>query len=181
MKDQHANWDYLYISSNTLFEKATEVYAQQKDGRIFEQIAVKLISAETILIRLKSQFWFMISGNNIERKSWINQIVWITHMASNQEHPESGWRVWVPAMNFQNLLRYVLAHHEKWDGSGYPNGIKVKKTLTKQELLLLLIPMMRWPETNISSENEQKEAKGELLVARGTNMNPRIVNVFVNQ
>jgi hypothetical protein len=57
----------------------------------------------------------------------------------------------------------------------------VKKTLTKQELLLLLIPMMRWPETNISSENEQKEAKGELLVARGTNMNPRIVNVFVNQ
>lgn len=40
-----------------------------------------------------------------------------------KKHPETGYRVLSKAPGMQEASKYILAHHERWDGKGYPNGI----------------------------------------------------------
>lgn len=38
-------------------------------------------------------------------------------------HPETGFRLLGTSREFHNIAEYVLAHHERWDGKGYPKGL----------------------------------------------------------
>jgi putative nucleotidyltransferase with HDIG domain len=40
-----------------------------------------------------------------------------------REHPEIGARILKPIAAYANVIPIVLYHHEKWDGSGYPEGL----------------------------------------------------------
>lgn len=39
-------------------------------------------------------------------------------------HPREGWKMLEPLGYDPIILDVVLHHHEKWDGSGYPEGLK---------------------------------------------------------
>jgi HD-GYP domain-containing protein (c-di-GMP phosphodiesterase class II) len=39
-----------------------------------------------------------------------------------REHPSAGARLLAPIALARPLLPYVLFHHERWDGGGYPTG-----------------------------------------------------------
>lgn len=41
-----------------------------------------------------------------------------------KRHPETGWRILSSAGEFGELATYVLTHHERIDGEGYPLGLK---------------------------------------------------------
>jgi HD domain len=43
-------------------------------------------------------------------------------MAEIRSHPEAGARLVLPLRRFHEALPYVLFHHERWDGGGYPAG-----------------------------------------------------------
>jgi diguanylate cyclase (GGDEF)-like protein/PAS domain S-box-containing protein len=38
-------------------------------------------------------------------------------------HSETGYRILSSVNEFSQLAEYVLAHHERWDGKGYPKGL----------------------------------------------------------
>jgi len=41
-----------------------------------------------------------------------------------RQHPEKGYAIAVAAPEFSDVAELVLKHHERWDGSGYPLGLK---------------------------------------------------------
>src|SRR5260370_2097874 len=41
-----------------------------------------------------------------------------------QQHTIAGERICAPLRSFRNVLPIIRHHHEKWDGSGYPDGLK---------------------------------------------------------
>jgi len=41
-----------------------------------------------------------------------------------QTHPEAGVRICQPLKSFKTVLPIVRSHHERMDGSGYPDGLK---------------------------------------------------------
>ncbi len=41
-----------------------------------------------------------------------------------EEHPAAGERICAPLKSFRNVLPIIRHHHEKQDGSGYPDGLK---------------------------------------------------------
>ncbi len=41
-----------------------------------------------------------------------------------KKHPENGYRIARAIDSFAHIADAILAHHEKWDGSGYPYGLK---------------------------------------------------------
>jgi putative two-component system response regulator len=41
-----------------------------------------------------------------------------------QVHPEAGVRICQPLKSFRSVLPIVRSHHERMDGSGYPDGLK---------------------------------------------------------
>ena len=43
-------------------------------------------------------------------------------LAEIQTHPAAGARLIGPVWPAQEALPYVLYHHERWDGTGYPSG-----------------------------------------------------------
>jgi HD-GYP domain-containing protein (c-di-GMP phosphodiesterase class II) len=44
-------------------------------------------------------------------------------LAEIRTHPEAGARLIEPIESAQCALPYVLHHHERWDGLGYPHGL----------------------------------------------------------
>jgi HD-GYP domain-containing protein (c-di-GMP phosphodiesterase class II) len=41
-----------------------------------------------------------------------------------QRHPEFGHRILLEVLHLSDAAEIVLAHHERFDGQGYPNGLK---------------------------------------------------------
>lgn len=41
-----------------------------------------------------------------------------------KHHPDIGFRILGATSEFYKIAEYVLEHHEKWDGTGYPKGLK---------------------------------------------------------
>lgn len=41
-----------------------------------------------------------------------------------REHPETGARIMAPLTGFEGVVPLIRHHHERWDGKGYPNGLK---------------------------------------------------------
>lgn len=41
-----------------------------------------------------------------------------------RKHPEIGYRILSTSNDMSEMAEYVLAHHERWDGTGYPKGLK---------------------------------------------------------
>ncbi|MDW7740469.1 MAG: PAS domain S-box protein [Bacillota bacterium] len=44
-----------------------------------------------------------------------------------KRHPEIGFRITRATEEFAHVAEDILAHHENWDGSGYPRGLKGRK------------------------------------------------------
>jgi HD-GYP domain-containing protein (c-di-GMP phosphodiesterase class II) len=42
-------------------------------------------------------------------------------------HPTAGARLVLPIRRFHDALPYVLFHHERWDGGGYPAGLSGRR------------------------------------------------------
>jgi putative two-component system response regulator len=44
-----------------------------------------------------------------------------------EQHTIKGERICAPLRSFRHVLPIIRHHHEKWDGSGYPDGLKGEK------------------------------------------------------
>ncbi|EGW41682.1 HD domain protein [Desulfosporosinus sp. OT] len=44
--------------------------------------------------------------------------------AEIQRHPEIGYKILAKSKGLQKIAEIVLHHHERWDGSGYPHGLR---------------------------------------------------------
>ncbi|MDD3628786.1 MAG: diguanylate cyclase [Actinomycetota bacterium] len=44
-----------------------------------------------------------------------------------KKHPECGYRLAISCRDLTQIARGILYHHERWDGKGYPEGLKGKK------------------------------------------------------
>jgi cyclic di-GMP phosphodiesterase len=45
-------------------------------------------------------------------------------MSLIRKHPEAGERICAPLKSFRHVLPIIRHHHEKFDGSGYPDGLR---------------------------------------------------------
>jgi len=55
-----------------------------------------------------------------------------------RQHPVAGARILREISHLQSTLPYVLYHHERWDGSGYPHGLKGKDIPVEGRLLAIV-------------------------------------------
>lgn len=44
-------------------------------------------------------------------------------LAQMRKHPEIGYRIAMSSPDLASIAEYILSHHERWDGTGYPNRI----------------------------------------------------------
>ncbi len=97
-----------------------------------------------------------------------------------KRHPEAGWRILNTVAEFAEISGLVLRHHEKWDGSGYPNGLKGEEIPIVSRIIAVAdaydaMTGERCYRKSVSS----KVAAAEIRRCSGTQFDPKIVDVFL--
>jgi HD-GYP domain-containing protein (c-di-GMP phosphodiesterase class II) len=61
----------------------------------------------------------------------------LEEVAEIRSHPEAGARLVRPLRRFHGALPYVLFHHERWDGDGYPAGLSGRRIPVEARILAI--------------------------------------------
>ena len=97
-----------------------------------------------------------------------------------QEHSQIGYEIVSQSESLKEISQYILYHHERWDGNGYPKGLKGNKI----PLLSQIISVADSWHAMTSERVYKKQLSGEkaveeLLKNRGTQFSPAVVDAFI--
>jgi diguanylate cyclase (GGDEF)-like protein/PAS domain S-box-containing protein len=102
--------------------------------------------------------------------------------AEVRRHPEIGYRILSAVNHLSELADYVLAHHERWDGGGYPKGIR--GTDIPLQARIVHIADAYEAMTSYRSYRRtmtEEEAVAELRLGAGRQFDPALVEIFVEK
>ena len=97
-----------------------------------------------------------------------------------KKHPETGFRIARSTEEFAHVAEDILAHHERWDGTGYPQGLKGEEIpfLARITSIVDAYEVM----TNGRPYREKmspEEAVAEIKRCSGTQFDPQLVELFL--
>jgi diguanylate cyclase (GGDEF)-like protein/PAS domain S-box-containing protein len=99
-----------------------------------------------------------------------------------KEHPEIGYRIAEASKELATIADKILSHHERWDGSGYPNGLSGSDIPLLARIASVVDAYDAMTNDRVyRSAIPKEEAKQELISCAGTQFDPQIVDVFINQ
>lgn len=95
-------------------------------------------------------------------------------------HPESGYRILKVIPRFSHIAEGVLYHHERWDGSGYPEGLKGKDI----PLLARILTIVDAYDVMISGRPYKEPMTKEEIVEEfkrcsGTQFDPELIDFIM--
>jgi HD-GYP domain-containing protein (c-di-GMP phosphodiesterase class II) len=112
----------------------------------------------------------------ISKKEPMTEEEWIQF----RRHPEKGYQILKSSAEFAQAAQYVLSHHERMDGEGYPQGISGEDIPLPARILSVAdaYDTMRNPR-GYHEKWSREEAVGELIKHAGTQFDETVVRVFV--
>ncbi|MCR4426527.1 MAG: diguanylate cyclase [Firmicutes bacterium] len=98
-----------------------------------------------------------------------------------KRHPEIGARISGCSSDLHHLSPAILAHHERWDGTGYPFGMRGESIPLISRIVAIVdaYDVMTHPRPYKAAMTEQ-EALAELKRCAGTQFDPSLVPVFLH-
>ena len=97
-----------------------------------------------------------------------------------KKHPEIGSRIARSSPEIENIADYILSHHERWDGKGYPRGLKGEEIPLLSRILSVADAYDAMTEDRIYREGmSREEALAEIKQNAGTQFDPAITRIFL--
>lgn len=99
-----------------------------------------------------------------------------------KKHSEIGYRILSSVNEFSEISEFVLEHQEKWDGTGYPKGLKGAEISTEARIIAVAdaYDAMTGKRTYRKSLTKE-EAVMEIKRCAGTQFDPEIARIFVEE
>lgn len=100
-----------------------------------------------------------------------------------KKHPSIGYRMLTATSEFSSIAEGVLNHHERWDGKGYPNGIKGNQIPIESRIIAIADAY----DAMTSSRPYRQEgltldkARRELIDNAGIQFDPEIVELIIRE
>lgn len=99
-----------------------------------------------------------------------------------KRHPEIGYRILSTVNDMLEISQYVLAHHERWDGCGYPKGLRREKIPLQSRIISIADAY----DAMISKRSYSDVMPEEIAVQKlredaGTQFDPALVNIFIQE
>jgi len=92
-----------------------------------------------------------------------------------RRHPEIGFRILATVPSLAKFAEYVLYHHEWWNGSGYPKGLRGEQIPLKARIISAAEAYDEMTgEYAYRKPMTKEEAKEELLLHTGSQFDPLI-------
>jgi HD-GYP domain-containing protein (c-di-GMP phosphodiesterase class II) len=96
-------------------------------------------------------------------------------------HPEIGHNILREVTFLRGAADIVLAHHERWDGAGYPKGLRAEEIPLGSRIFSVVdtFDSMTWDRVYRKAMTTQ-EALNEILRCSGTQFDPLVVEAFLD-
>ena len=95
-------------------------------------------------------------------------------------HTSKGYRIAKASPELEAIAELILHHHEKWDGTGYPSGLKGEEIPLLSRIITVVdsydVMVHDRPYHKAISEAEARE---ELMRCAGTQFDPKIVEAYL--
>ncbi|WP_052307073.1 PAS domain S-box protein [Acetobacterium woodii] len=168
---------------STLFEKnKREMCHSERVGQLTEAIAEKLGMDCKSTEDLKTAGLMHdigkigVSDSILNKAEMLDQREW----KEIRRHPEVGYRILSSANEFAEIADHILAHHERWDGSGYPKGLKGEEISLEARIIAIADAYDAMTKMRIHMEDLTiEEAIKEINRCSGTQFDPEIAQVFI--
>ncbi len=99
-----------------------------------------------------------------------------------KQHPIKSAEILKETEEYKDIIQVVAAHHERWDGTGYPNGLKGECIPELARAIAVADAYdARVELRSYRKPISKQEAIAELIKCSGTQFDPHIVDVYVNQ
>jgi putative nucleotidyltransferase with HDIG domain len=170
---------------NTLFEKSErEKEHSERVGLICETIAKKLQLDEQSINRVRVAGLLHDIGkigveeNLLNKVGWLDDIEWEVMKL----HTSKGARILESTIEFSDIADIVLSHHEHYNGTGYPNGLKEEEIPVEARIIAVADAFDAMTnERTYRGKKSEEIAVCELMKCSGIQFDPEIVSVFVNK
>ncbi len=169
---------------NTLAEKSFETEKHTRGMQtIAQKIGAKLNLPDSelqrleLLITLHDIGKINISEAILTKKSSLTAVEWEVI----KKHPEIGYRIAMATEEFAHAAEDILAHHERWDGTGYPQGLKGNEIT----LLARIVAIADAYEVMSHGRPYKKPMSKNVIIAEfkkcsGAQFDPELVEIFLS-
>lgn len=97
-----------------------------------------------------------------------------------KKHPEIGYRIAMSSSNLAPIANYILCHHERWDGNGYPRNIKGTDIPLISRIISVVDAYDAMTEDRVYRKAMTHEkATAEIDKCAGTQFDPQIAKIFI--
>jgi len=181
--NKSARNNVVNVIMETLFAKSErEKEHSERVGLISEAIAKKMDLDQQMIDKIRvTGFLHDIGKIGIEERI-LNKIGMLnkTEWGKMKLHPAKGAGILENTLEFRDIADFVLSHHERYDGSGYPNGLKGGEIPLVSRIIAVADAYDAMTnDRSYRAKIEHPEAVAELQRCAGTFFDPEIVAAFV--
>lgn len=117
-----------------------------------------------------------VSDRIISKKGKLTDDEW----ADVRLHPLKGYYILNSNPELEGVASYVLAQNERWDGTGYPNGLKGEEIPLLARIVTVADTFeVMTHDTSYRKAKSKEEAMEELVKCSGTQFDENIVNIYL--
>jgi diguanylate cyclase (GGDEF)-like protein/PAS domain S-box-containing protein len=169
----------------TLFEKSneTEAHAERMAdlakqlGRVLGLDQEELVSLE-LVATLHDIGKISIDSKLLKKNTPLTEAEW----AEIKKHPEVGYRIAQTVPELRKIAEYILCHHERWDGNGYPQGLKGEEIPLLARILAIVDAYdAMTQDRSYRPAMAEPAAIAELQRHAGSQFDPAVVTVFIDE
>lgn len=169
----------------TMFEKSNETEAHaERMAELSKKLGQMIGLSEEDLIKLE----LVATLHDIGKISIDQNILTKTEKLNDNEwreirkHPEVGFRIANASPELRHISEYILTHHERWDGTGYPQGLSGENIPLISRIISIVDAYDAMTQDRSYRKGMPKEmAVSELTNHAGTQFDPELVKCFVEK
>ena len=99
-----------------------------------------------------------------------------------KRHSEIGYRILSTVNEMSEMADYVLSHHERWDGAGYPKGLKADEIPLESRIIAIADAYDAMTGgRSYGRTMPEAAAREELRLNAGTQFDAELVNLFIEK
>ena len=97
-------------------------------------------------------------------------------------HTNVGYNLLKSAQNYSDIAIYAKTHHERYDGTGYPDGLEAEEIPYISRVLSVIESFVAMTsERPYRKKKSIEEAKKELIELKHKQFDPKIVSLFIEK